>query len=262
MSNLKTGLTDLLNSLAHFRLWLMLGWLEIRQRYVRSRIGPFWMTISMGVMITSLGVVYGNLFGAELRDYLPALAVGFVFWGFISGTISEGCNSYVAAGAYLKQVPLNRAVFCLQTLWRNLIIFAHNAVIILIVLIYFGYDFYSEIYLFIPGFLLLLWNLLWISTLLATICARYRDLHQIVASILQVFFYITPILFKRNMLEQYPLLIELNPFAHFLEIVRSPLLGQPVPALSWIFSLSAAIIGTLICLWFHGRYRARIPYWV
>ena len=262
MKNFGVGVQDLIKSAQLFRLWLMLGWVEIRQRYARSRIGPFWMTISMGVMITTLGIVYGTLFGAELHDYLPMLAIGFVLWGFISSTINEGCNAYVTGSAYLKQIPLDRGIFIYQTLWRNIIIFAHNAVIIVIVLIYFQYNFLQNLHFFLLGFIILAWNLLWITTLLSTICARYRDLHQIVGSILQVCFYITPILFKRDMLDKYPLLIELNPFAHFLEIVRSPLLGQPVPQLSWIVSIGLAIFGSLLSVWFHGRYRARIPYWV
>lgn len=262
MKSFKTGVLDLLNSIYFYRLWLLLGWVEIRQRYARSRIGPFWMTISMGVMITTLGIVYGSLFGAELHDYLPMMAIGFVFWGFISSTINEGCNAYVAGGAYLKQIQLNRGIFVFQTIWRNMIIFSHNAVIIIIVLIYFNYDFYNRIPTFMLGFLILIWNLTWITTLLATICARYRDFHQIIGSILQVFFYVTPILFKRDMLSKYPWLITWNPFAHYIEIVRAPLLGQHVPYTSWAVSIGLAIIGTIICIWFHGRYRARIPYWV
>lgn len=262
MNNVRGGYSDLLNSARQYQLWLMLAWVEIRQRYARSKIGPFWLTISMGILVTALGIVYGTLFGAQLNEYLPLLAIGFVFWSFISSTINEGCNAYISAGNYLKQIPLNRGVFVFQTMWRNIIILTHNFVIIIIVLLIFQNNVLLGLPLFIVGFIVLCWNLVWMITLLSILCARFRDLPQIVMSFLQVIFYITPILFKREMLGKYPLLIDLNPFAHLIEIIRSPLLGQAVPAISWSVCIIMAISGSIISIWFHGRYRARIPYWV
>ena len=79
-------ITDLKASLASWRLWTLLGWLEVRQRYARSRVGPFWLTISMGVMIASIGIVYGTLFGQKMTEYLPFLAISLVMWTFFAQT--------------------------------------------------------------------------------------------------------------------------------------------------------------------------------
>lgn len=260
--NIRAGWLDFRASAKVYYLWLALGWVEIRQRYSRSKIGPFWLTISMGILIAALGVVYGTLFKADLKNYLPLLAVGFVFWAFISTTISEGCNSFIASSAYIRQIPLSRGIFVFQTIWRNIVILGHNFIIVIAVLIVFKINFLPGLGWFVLGFLLLVANLFWMSALLAVICARFRDLPQIITSALQVVFYITPILFKRDMLSKYPLLIDLNPFAHMIEIVRGPLLGEPVPTVSWLACLIMAVVGILVCLAFHGRYRARIPYWV
>src|SRR5690606_35158330 len=135
-------------------LWLLLGWVEIRQRYARSKIGPFWLTISMAILVTALGIVYGTLFQAELREHLPLLAIGFVFWAFISTTINDGCNAYINASAYLKQVPLPRGVFVFQTLWRNMIVLAHNFVIVVLVLLIFQIDFIHQLPFFVLGLVL------------------------------------------------------------------------------------------------------------
>lgn len=256
------GCQDMAQSLRSRRLWLLLGWVEIRQRYARSKIGPFWLTISMAILVTALGLVYGTLFQATLRDYLPMLAIGFVFWAFISTTINDGCNAYISGSPYLKQVALPRGLFVFQTVWRNMIVLAHNFVIVILVLLVFQIDFIHQLHFFVLGFVLVVWNLTWIVTLLSLLCARFRDLPQIVVSVIQVIFYITPILFKRDMLQKYPLLIDLNPFAHLIEVVRGPLLGTPVPALSWAVCVGMAVVGTLLSLFMHGKYRARIPYWV
>lgn len=94
---------DLIKSVASWRLWTLLGWLEVRQRYARSRVGPFWLTISMGVMIGSIGVVYGTLFGQKMSDYLPFLATGLVMWNLFSQSVQEGSMAYINSGNYIRQ---------------------------------------------------------------------------------------------------------------------------------------------------------------
>lgn len=135
---LTLSLADLKQSIASWRLWTLLGWLEIRQRYARSSVGPFWLTISMGVMITSLGVVYGTLFGQKMNEYLPFLASSIVLWGLFSQTIQEGSIAYISSGAYIRQVPTPKLIYILQVVWRNLIVLAHNFVIVIGLLMIFG----------------------------------------------------------------------------------------------------------------------------
>ena len=139
---------------------------------------------------------------------MPGICIGIT--SFVNWTWYKGPEYKANGKHYLKEIPLNRGIFIFQTLYRNIIVLAHNIVIVFIVLIIFKYNIINEIPLFILGFILLCWNLMWIMTLLAVICARYRDLPQIVASFLQVIFYITPILFKKEMLNKYPLLIEVS----------------------------------------------------
>src|ERR1700761_427272 len=78
------------------RLWRLawaLGWLDIRLRYRGSMLGPFWLTISTGVMVAALGVLYSTLFKIELREYLPFLALSQVLWGFLAAVVSEACTT-------------------------------------------------------------------------------------------------------------------------------------------------------------------------
>ena len=84
---IKIGLIDLKESLCLWRLWTLLGWLEIRQRYARSKLGPFWLTVSMGILVGTMSVVYGALLGQDLSTYLPMLAIGIVVWTLFSTII-------------------------------------------------------------------------------------------------------------------------------------------------------------------------------
>jgi lipopolysaccharide transport system permease protein len=262
-SGFRTGFVDLYESLRRWRLWSLLGWLEIRQRYTRSKVGPFWLTISMGVLVATLGVVYGSLFGQKLADYLPMIAIGIVMWGLLSGIVNEGCLTYIASANYIRQVQSPRFLYVMQVIWRNLIILAHNLVIIVVVLFVFGVRDAATLPLFVPGFFLFVVNAAWLGALSGLVAARYRDVPQIVAALLQVAFYVTPILFQGRMLAgRHQWIVTYNPLAYLIDIVREPLLGQSPSLLSWEVAAAMAVAGWLATLLATGRLHARIPFWV
>jgi lipopolysaccharide transport system permease protein len=260
---LTVAVLDLINSLKSWRLWSLLGWIEIRQRYARSKIGPFWLTISMGVMVATIGVVYGGLFGENLSDYLPSLSIGMVSWYFFAGVINEGSLSFIASAQYIRQVPTPRLIYTLQSSWRNGVIFAHNFIIIIIVLSIFGVPNWLTVPYFFLGLGLLILNALWMAIVSGVLSARFRDLPQIVSSVMLVAFYITPIMFRGKMLsEKHPWLIKYNPFAYLIEGVREPLMGQIPDLHIWLVSGTMAASGWVLALLLLGRYHSRIPYWI
>ncbi|WP_312283615.1 ABC transporter permease [Candidatus Igneacidithiobacillus taiwanensis] len=263
MKALLAGAYDLVASLRAWRLWTLLGWVEIRQRYARSKLGPFWLTISMGVMATTLGLLYGLLFGQNLSTYLPMISIGIVMWGLFSGVVNDGCNAFIAGAGYIKQIPSPKYLFVLQVAWRNLVIFLHNFIIVLIVLAIFGIKSWVSIWLFFPGLLLFVLNAMWMASFAGVVAARFRDFPQIVASLLQVAFYVSPILFHGEMLsKKHQWVIELNPIAYLIDIVRQPLLGIYPAASAWVITGGMAFLGWGLALAFAGRYIKRIPYWV
>lgn len=256
------ALSDLGRSLRSWRLWTLLGWLEIRQRYARSRVGPFWLTISMGVIIASIGMVYGTLFGQKLSEYLPYLATSLVMWGMFTSTVQEGSNAFISNAAYIRQVSTPKFIYILQVPWRNLLILCHNVVIVVLLLAIFGVKRWDTLLLVIPGLALVLLNATWMATLSGLLSARFRDFPQIVAAIMQVAFYITPIMYKPEALTKYRFIVDLNPLAYLLNIVRQPVLGE-IPSLrTWGIAILMGIVGWLVALVMVHRYHKRIAYWV
>jgi lipopolysaccharide transport system permease protein len=256
------AVSDLKQSLAAWRLWMLLGWLEIRQRYARSRVGPFWLTISMGVVITSIGVVYGTLFGQKMSEYLPYLAASLVTWGMFASTVQEGSTAYIANAAYIRQVATPKLIYVLQVPWRNFLILAHNFVIVVILLAIFGVPSWTSLPFFIPGLLILTLNATWMAMLAGLFSARFRDLPQIIASLVQVAFYVTPIMYRPEALTRFSFLVKLNPLAYLLDVVRQPLLGQIPSARVYAVTIGMAVIGWLVALAVTNRYLKRISYWV
>lgn len=241
-----------------------LGWQDVRQRYRRSALGPLWLTISMGVMIATIGIVFGSLFHSSMTEFLPSLASGIILWGFISTTISEGCTSFIASDAIIRQLPIPLFVHVLRMTWRNVIILGHNLLILPIVFVAVHKPVHPILFVSIAGFALLIVNLLWVALVLGTACARFRDLSQMVGSILQVAFYLTPIVWLPQSLpaNASAYLLDFNPAYHLLEIVRAPLLGHPPSAMNWAASGAMAAVGWAVALLFYGRFRRRIAYWL
>lgn len=241
-----------------------LGWQDVKQRYRRSKLGPFWLTISMGVLIGALGLVFGAVFKTPMREFLPFLAIGIVLWAYISTVINEGCTAFITSDAVIKQLPLPMFLHVMRVIWRNLVILAHNVVIIPLLFMVFLRPVDWVALLAIPGLALSTLTLAWIALLAGVVCTRYRDLSQIVASVLQIAFYVTPIIWMPSMLSgrRSFIFLDINPFFHLIEVVRAPLLGALPTMTNWLVSVGMVIIGWMVTLLVYGRYKNRISYWL
>jgi ABC-type polysaccharide/polyol phosphate export permease len=259
-----TAITDITAAIRKLSLVGMLGWQDVRQRYRRSAIGPFWLTISMGVMIATIGIVFGQIFNTPMKEYLPFLTAGMILWTFISAVLLEGCSGFIAAEGIIKQLPIPLFVHILRVVWRNAIILAHNLVILPLAFLAVGKSFSWMMFASVAGMALLAINLLWIALVLGLLCARYRDLPQIVGSALQVVFYLTPIMWMPALLPKHAgtFMLDFNPFFHLVEIVRAPLLGELPSMLNWEVSIGLAILGWVLAVAIYGRYKQRIAFWL
>ena len=130
---LRRALADLTLGFARFRLAWALAWLDIRNRYRGSVLGPFWLTLSTGAMVGGLGLLYATLFRFDLRDYLPHLAVSLIMWNMMAAMVTEATNSLITSEAIIRQMPLPYTVHALRCVLRNMIIAAHNVPLILLV---------------------------------------------------------------------------------------------------------------------------------
>lgn len=261
---MKPELKEIFSGFRRISLVGILSWHDIRSRYRRSAIGPFWLTISMGVMIATIGLVFGKIFNTPMQDFLPFLTIGIISWTFITTTITEGCAGFIEAEGVIKQLPIPLFVHILRVLWRNLIILGHNLVILPLLMVVLGKGVSLVALLAIPGLLLVVFCLGWIALFFAIICARYRDLPLIVTSVLQVAFYLTPIIWMPKLLPDRMGLafLTLNPFYHFLELIRAPFLGNIPSLTSWLVVGGIAILGWCFTLTVFARFRRRVAYWL
>jgi ABC-type polysaccharide/polyol phosphate export permease len=261
---IRQGIIDVRNGLQHIGLPIILSWHDVLQRYRRSALGPFWLTLSMAIMIGTIAAVFGGIFNVDLYEFLPFVTVGYILWAFFQGIMTDGCQGFIAAEGIIKQLPLPLSVHVLRVVIRNGIAFLHNIVIVPIVFLITQHPISSVAFLSVLGLVFFILNLFWITLLLSTVCARFRDLSQIITSALQIVFYATPIMWMPSFItnEKLTKFLKLNPLFHLMELVRAPLLGI-VPSLeNWIFASTFLIVGWAFTLAFFGRFRKRVPYWV
>jgi lipopolysaccharide transport system permease protein len=253
---------DVVDGVRAYRVWSKLAWMDIKQRYRRSVLGPFWITITMVVFIAAIGPLYGLLLGIPTEEFMPYLAMGIITWGLVSGVILEGTTAFLSAEDLVRSVKLPFAVHIFRMLYRNLIMFAHNILAFIPVMIYLGITPRWEWLAAIPGAAIILVAGLPAAFLLGTLCARYRDLQQIIASLVQLSFFLTPIFWKPELLGGRRYFAEYNPFHLLIELVRAPIVDGIPSALTYGKVAVLILILYAAAALFFVRYRRRLSFWV
>lgn len=257
-----SAVRDIVEALRYWPLWGRMGWQDVELRYRRSILGPFWLTLSMGVMIATMGLLYSQLFRIDTGVYLPFITLGLLIWGLISSTVIDGCQTYIQGESLLRQIALPTVIFPLRVMWRNLIVFCHNFVVYLAVAVIFDLRPGWVGLLALVGIALVLLNGIWVAILLGMLSARFRDIPQIIGSLVQVLFFVSPIIWLPELVHDRIYLVDFNPLYHFIEIVRAPLLGKLPSALNWLVVLATTGFGWTLAFLFHRRFHVRVAYWV
>jgi lipopolysaccharide transport system permease protein len=236
--------------------------LDIRNRYRGSVLGPFWLTLSTAVMVVGLGILYSSLFKLEVRNYLPFVAVSLIVWTMINQTVTDACTSLTSAEGIIRQMPLPFTVHVLRSVFRNALITAHSLPLVFLVFLATGTMPGWEVLLLIPGLLLVVANAFFVSLLLGMVCARFRDIAPIVNSFMQLAFYMSPVLWKPELLGDTARWLPLNPFYSVMETVRGPLVEGGVAPLVWLSAVLYTALVAMVALAFFVRFRGRIAFWV
>jgi len=261
-SDIKAMFKDLYDGFMMYHLWGRLGWKDILTRYQRSLLGPLWLTISMGILIGALGFLYASLFKMDLSTYLPFLTVGFIIWQLISGIILDGCNAFLSAEGIIKQVKLPLSLHIYRLLWKNILTLGHNSVVIVVVIIIFDVNFDLQTLFLMLGILILILNGVWCALLLGLLCARYRDLNPTINSLIQLSFFVTPIIWDPSLLPDRQFVLFYNPFYHFVESIRAPILGSQVQMETWLVLTGITIIGWSTVILAAAKMKNKLVYWL
>ncbi|MGH3670624.1 MAG: galactan export ABC transporter permease subunit Wzm/RfbD [Pseudonocardiaceae bacterium] len=254
-------------------LWGHLGWQDIKQGYRRSVIGPLWITISLGVQALGMGLLYAALFGQPIAFFLPYLAVGLIIWQFMAACINEGAEVFIRNEGLIKHLPAPLSVHIFRLVWRQLLFFGHNVLVWVALMLIFPPQapraFGWSSLLAIPALAVIVLNGAWVAILIGVIATRYRDVPPVTASVVTLMFFMTPIVWDYEQLRgkggavgERARLAELNPFLHYVEILRRPMIGESFELRHWVVTLTITVVGWAAALVVLRNYRARVSYWV
>lgn len=250
-----------------WRLWMYLAWQDTKSRYARTKLGPYWTTISLAIWTVSMGTVYAVLFKVPIRDFLPYLATGLISWNYISAVLLQSPTSFVEARAALLNIKVPLPALVLRVLVRNLIAYAHSFPVVIAVVLILSPQLYSGTALLcllqIPIALLLVSIcLIPVAYLISTLCTKLPDMGQVVASLVQVLFFITPILWPISTLESAKWIYEFNPLYFLTTTLREPLMGNWVSWEIWAADVALALIGLVSAIVLTPRINRMVPKWL
>jgi len=232
-SGLPSGIADVVAAFRLPRLWLSLGWYDFIIMHRRTAIGPFWQTLQAGVWVGGLGLLFGVLLNRTSQNYIAYLAAGIVIWNFITGSLAGGTGVFVKNRKLILNINNPMFTHVLRDITLSTCRFGFQFLVFIVVLPFSSIEFGLVTLLAIPGLLALLLTAMWVVPLMGIIGARYRDTPYAIGSIMRFLFFTTPVFWVADGLGPRAYIATFNPFTHFLEIVRAPLLGTIPSFLSW-----------------------------
>lgn len=258
----REGLADLKESLALRHIWWNLAVFEIRARYKRTKLGPFWITLSTLVLLVAMGPLYAHLFGKDVGEYYLYIACGFIFWNYLTSNILETARVFPESHHVILSYGFPVSLYLFKTVFRNIIVMLHNVVIVILALLVFSTHWGVHMVGFFPAYILVVLNLFFIGIIIALVNTRFRDIEQIINSILTVMFFLTPVLWDANMLGEHHYMLYFNPFFSFIDSLRAPLISSQMPWDSLFFLTFILLLVAPLSTYMLGRYKHRVALWV
>ena len=253
---------DVISVIKKHDAWLYIAWIDIKLRYKRTALGPFWMVIVSFISIFCIAGLGSLLFSIKLADYFPYVACGMVTWSLISTLITESCMLYINQQWLIKNIKTHLLNFCFRLFVKNLIIFAHALVVIICVLLFLGAGFSTAMLLLPLTVLIYMINAVSISVCLGFFATRFRDVVQIVQALINILAFMTPIMCKPKMLKEYAYLADFNPLTHYVAIFREPLLGVYPSSLTWSYVIIFTLINLFLTIMVYGKYKKQLVFWL
>ncbi|WP_137045759.1 ABC transporter permease [Pseudolabrys sp. FHR47] len=260
---LRSNSASLLAPLFDWRLWTTLGWLDMVQTYRRTSLGPWWITANLAVFVIAMTYVYGALFGIPTKEYSAYLLGGMIAWYWVSALLAEVGNAFINYTYFIRSTSIAKAQLVWATVYKQLLTFLHNSAIVIVYIVVGVIPLNFHTLAIIPAVALLFLLSIPTTAIAAILFARYRDLQRFIGSAVIIVMMLTPVFWKPDMMVGWrSAFVELNPFHYLIELIRRPLLGQPVDLTTY-----AVVIGLTVLAWLVGgrvfrRYQSYVIFWV
>ncbi len=220
---------------------------EIRGKYKGSFLGVLWSFINPLLMVLVYALVFPYIMkGNGIDNYLIFLIVAIIPWNFFTTVITSGCNCIWINGGIIKKVYFPREILPISVVVAGLVNFLISCIIIMLFLLFGGIGFSIQL-LWLPLIAIMQsFFCLGLLFVLSAINVYVRDIEYLVAFLINLLFYATPILYTADLFpEAIRFVLYLNPMAHFMDMYRSIFYYQTLPnfgSLGYLAFLSLVVL--------------------
>lgn len=242
--------------------WVNLAWIEMKRKYNGTFFGVLWQIISTLIIGLCLGSFYSVILKQDYSFYIPYLISGLVVWGLISQSIIDGCKIFIVNSSQIKEVSISYFSYILKQMLKNLLIFGFGFLSIIVVLLYFGRVLYIDFLMIFLGLCIMVLNVFWFTLLLGLLTLFLRDITELVSNFMRLVFFVTPVIWVPELAGSKAYLVDYNPLYYYLDIIRSPILGQELNSLSLLITTLIGVFGLILSFLVFYKNKDKIPYMV
>lgn len=258
-------LKHLVTSLREPAFWAYSSWLGIVTNYRRSRLGMLWLLAPPNIYVWGVGGFFASMHGKPLSEFAAHVAIGVVLFRLLTSVVTEATSVLAANQAFILDSRVRLTDFALRVLARGLFYFGIALPVVAIALWLHPDVQPSGFAYLLLSFPLILLNAVWVGVVFSLIGARFPDIEQFIGNVFLFMFLLTPIIWYA---EQAPvdsirgMLMRLNPLFHTIEVIRAPILNEPLELLSIQVVCGMTIGGWALAAFLYRRYARFVPLWV
>ena len=244
-------------------IWRAFAWDEIQQRYQRSVLGLAWIVISYLFFVGAISLFFSGFSKMGAEKFTAYVAIGYPAFLFLIGNMIDGAVVFHSNATWIKSTPLPYSIYVFKSIARSLFPFAIHLVTAFVIMVIAGWTPTWTALLSLPAIFIFLIGAIAVQYLFGLIAARFRDAEHLISTVQRILFFTTPILWVREerggMVAAFA---DLNPFTHFINVFRAPLLGDMPRPESWAVVIVTTILFWIFAIFAAARMRHRLPFWV
>jgi ABC-2 type transport system permease protein/lipopolysaccharide transport system permease protein len=275
---LSKAIDDLRRGWSLNHVWTYQAYHEVSSKYKRTVFGPLWLCGSMIFMSLSFAIVFGALWGTNLRDTLPYIMSGILAYNAISYILIEAPETYMFNSGIIRNHAYPFTYYTFEAIAKNIIQMGYNIIAFELVMVALQFLPHGAAqgqalstteplviphWSFIIGLPMVCLNMFTWGALVSLLSSRFRDMRFLIPYVSTVVMFMMPIMYRKEQLKGMKLLfVELNPMYPFVEMLRSPLRGEAMPLDMWPMAIGVSVVGIILWIIFFAAFRKRIPFWV
>jgi len=259
---LASGSRDVARSVRRPALWAMPGWFDFVLSYRRTLLGPFWETVAMALWVAGLGVVFRYSLGQGDQNYFAYVGVGVVAWFYMSSVATSSAELFRSKDSLILSHRSPLYTYVLRHVVAGAARLLMHMPVLAAVLVLASRPGAADLATAALGLGAVLFASFWVSALLGLVGARIADTKHVLVLASRFLFFATPVFWRADSLGDRALLASANPFTHFIDVVRAPLLGEPASDIAWQVVTATNVVGAGVTLLLYGRHHRNVVFWL